>query len=159
MKKKEKKIKITSNVKKQYEKYVDEYAKLRKAGNVKKHQRKMSLRSFAELSEQVGKPSTTRKELIKQQSKTGELTKKEIKKLYEHYNEVISKGKDSKLESLTVKRTTKKGDVVEATVAEGTSRKFKSAEMMVKNMSAAQLIRLMIDSGMSREEALEEYGY
>lgn len=147
---------MRNNIKSEYRKYKAEYTELRRAGLIKKGTRVFGEKKFAAFvaDERRYENRTTaeaRRDLLSIQKKFGELTKRDIKKLYKTY-------KENEGVSTTVITRGRRGEIIESS-QEVTTTKFRSEATFMKNMKARDVITLLIESGLSKREAMEEYGY
>lgn len=147
---------MRNNIKSEYRKYKAEYMELRRAGLIKKGTRVFGEKKFAAFVEDERRyenrsTAEARRDLLSIQKKFGDLGKRDIKKLYKTY-------KENKGVSTTVITRGRRGEILES-VEETTTTRFRNEATFMKNMKARDVITLLIDSGLSKREALEEYGY
>lgn len=140
-----------NNVMTEYKKYSIQYNEQKKQGLIKRGMRKFGKRQFAEYVEDMKKyehmsTAESRKDLLRGQNKLGALSKRDVDKIYNQYKKQ-GYVETEKWETTTSKRRDR------------TETKFRKKTSFLRNVQANQLIALAIDSGMTKQEAVEEYGY
>lgn len=136
---------------KNYAQYRAKYKEMRKAGNLRAHQRPLTKAEFEKIAKATGKASTARKDILFSQSKTRNLTYKQLDKalktVREHGSQELYGFPHGNIE-------------LEAVQFEDFKKtRFRNVETMIKGLNSRQLFSLLIASGMTKQEVMDYYGY